>query len=335
MSPSSPSPPPASSKSNPASLARQETAQKRPAGSRSKVQETPKPIQATSTSILQDSHEDETRKAEDHRRQRQRQEESEEEDEDEEEEESEDDETDEDDTYPEPDPGESIHPPPNFAPFFTLITSPQPSNDTVHPHVYYVFSDDAEVEKDGHDVATVAALRALDQTAQEIQRNTGQGPKDVVPDDEVEERFILLDLEQNESEDPGYLPFKGHAVSSLSPHWAVTKVEIRNTPTFEEEPDDEDDTGEKPLMLHIEGVELGDNAEEASRRRIKSKDKKEDGEKRAVEVLDEARKRAGAVLGAQATGTVLQGMDELWRGMGDGIGVLEKVMGPAPIEKEK
>jgi hypothetical protein len=217
------------------------------------------------------------------------------------------------DDYPPVDPQDeaaSLLPPPNFRPLFTVITDPQ-TRETYHPSVYYVFSDDAENERGGNDVATVAALRALDQAAQKTQK---QYEKRSNEEDEVEERFVIIDLEP--AADPSGTALKVKNISSLSPSWAVTSTTLRNAPTFE----DETEEGSESLMLQIEGLELAEPAPSSfSEGRHGARIKKEDAERKAANLLQEARKRGG--------GDVVQGMEEIWKGLNEGLGVLERVLG--------
>jgi hypothetical protein len=213
--------------------------------------------------------------------------------------------------HPDDDAGASLLPPPTFHPLFTLISDPV-TNETIHPEVYYVFSDDADNEREGHDVATVAALRALDQTAKKVKRRQGQlAPAASADDDgDVEERYVILDLEPNT--DNAGLGLKVTNVASLSPSWAVTSATLRNAPTFEEEPEE---NGES-LMALLEGVEL--HEPEPSSRRHSSSTRKDEAERKAEDILQEASKRGGGIL---------QGMEEMWRALHHGIGVLGKVVG--------
>lgn len=218
----------------------------------------------------------------------------------------------EDDDYPPLDPQNeeaSLLPPPNFQPLFTVITDPQ-TRETYHPSIYYVFSDDAENEREGNDVATVAALRALDQTAQRAQQQYSQEQQS--EEDDLDERFIIIDLEP--VADVGGTTLKIKNASSLSPSWAVSSTTLRPAPTFQEETENAE-----ALMLQIEGIELAESAGcSATTGKHGAKKRKEETERKALELLEEARKRGN--------GGVIQGMEEIWRGLAEGVGVLEKVM---------
>jgi hypothetical protein len=218
------------------------------------------------------------------------------------------------DDYPPLDPQNeetSLLPPPNFQSLFTVITDPQ-TRETYHPSIYYVFSDDAENEREGNDVATVAALRALDQTAQRAQQQYGQDQRS--EEDDLDERYIIVDLEP--VPDAGGTTLKIKNASSLSPSWAVSSTTLRPAPTFQEETEEDADS----LMLQIEGIELAESASNSSTTgKHGAKIKKEAAERKASDLLEQARKRANG-------DGVIQGMEEIWRGLAEGVGVLEKVM---------
>jgi hypothetical protein len=219
----------------------------------------------------------------------------------------------EEDDYPPVDPenkSTSLLPPPNFRPLFTVITDPQ-TRETFHPSVYYVFSDDAENEREGSDVSTVAALRVLDHAAQKSQQ---QYETRHTEEAEIEERYVIIDLAP--VAEPTGTNMKVKNVSSLSPSWAVTSTTLRNAPTFE----DETEEGSESLMLQIEGLELAEPAPSSfSEGRHGARIKKEEAERKAANLLQEARKRGG--------GGVVQGMEEIWKGLNEGLGVLERVLG--------
>ena len=73
-------------------------------------------------------------------------------------------------------------PPPDFRPFFSVVTNPQ-ETESVHPSVYYVFADDADNEHEGHNATTIASIQALTQA-------------DDPTREAIDERFILLDIER-------------------------------------------------------------------------------------------------------------------------------------------
>jgi hypothetical protein len=228
--------------------------------------------------------------------------------------------------YPTPDPDDdpdaSLLPPPNFQPLFTLIADPV-TNETIHPEVYYVFSDDADNEREGHDVATVAALRALDQTAQKVKQRHGHLSATAVPaaapdsDSDVDERYVILDLEPNrDGAGPG---LKVKSVTSLSPSWAVTSATLRPAPSFEEESEDAD---AEALMVLLEGVELRE-AERPAHAAQGSSVRRDEAERKAGDLLQEARKRGGGVA---------QGMEEMLRALQQGVAVLDKSVGEPEAE---
>lgn len=210
-------------------------------------------------------------------------------------------------------PAQSLLPPPSFEPLFALVTEPQ-SNITHHPSVYYVFSDDAENEREGSDVATIAAIKALEHDYPPA--NEAGDPQD--DDLSDEERYIILDLEPTNTEDNLGLRLKN--ITSLSPSWAITSADLRPAPTFDE---DVDTSG--ALMLKLEGIELADSvATSYASRRSESK---QDTERRAANLLQEARKRGG--------GHVVEGMSDLFGQFSKGMAVLDKVNKDRPPEDIK
>jgi hypothetical protein len=208
-------------------------------------------------------------------------------------------------------PTDSLLPPPTFKPLFTLISDPQTA-ETHHPSIYYVFSDDAEREHEGHDVATIAALRALESTTDQQTETTAAEQHEAVT-----ERFVLVDLEPSSADDP--LGLRVKTVSSLSPSWAVTWAHLRPAPTLEE---DAEETNES-LMLMIEGCELAEPSRDHTHHTAHKRAgtiKRDDDERRVADLLQEARKRGGG------GGTVLEGMGELWKNLNEGLAVLDKVL---------
>jgi hypothetical protein len=270
------SPPPPSTSSKPLRTSSRQDPVKAP----------PPPIQATTASIYSAAHHDDQP----------------------------DDLEDENDGYPPLDPKDeitgSLLPPINFRPLFTIVTDPQ-NIETYHPAVYYVFSDDAENEREGNDVTTVAALRALGQTAQRQQQNYQN--RSHSEDEEIEERFIIVDLEPV-TEASG-ISLKVKSTSSLSPSWAVSSTKLRPAPTFDEESEESES-----LMLQVEGIELAEPVQTTfAEDRRNAKIKKEEAERKAANLLQEARKRGG--------GTVVQGMEEIWKDLNTSLTVLDKVIG--------
>lgn len=209
----------------------------------------------------------------------------------------------EDDDYPElqEDQGESLLPPPNFHPFFTLIND-STNGETYHPATYYVFADDDP------DVLTTATLNAL-----EAQSSHYPGDEEQVDtrNNGDEERYLVVDLHEDGT--------RVKEIKSLSSKWAVTGAEIRGAPTFQQEGGSmgEAGGGNEGLMLMIEGMGMD---VPVSGGEVKDKTAREMARKaRARFRLEEARKRG--------QGDVIKGMEELAVGMGGGLGILDKIVG--------
>jgi hypothetical protein len=214
-----------------------------------------------------------------------------------------------DDDYPPVDPNDpddSLLPPSNFRPLFTVVTDHQ-TNESHHPAIYYVFSDDAENERENHDVTTVAALRALDQSAH---KSLGEGKgKSQQQQDGIDERFVIIDLEP--APEGNEQPLQVKNISSLSSSWAVSSATLRPAPTFEEHHEESVES----IMLEIQGVEL----EDSDLVKQTAKQRKEDMSKKASSLLQDARKRGG--------GGIVQGIEEIWKDLNQGLGVLDQVVG--------
>jgi hypothetical protein len=207
------------------------------------------------------------------------------------------------DGYPElrDEQGESLLPPPDFHPFFTLITDSS-NGETYHPSTYYIFSDDDP------DVLTTATLHALDTQSssypdEEEQRDVNE-----------EERYLVVDMHDDAT--------RVKEIKSLTSKWAVTGAEIRCAPTFQQEGGavGEVGGGNEGLMLMIEG--MGMDVPHPAEGVEQDKGVREMARKtRAREKFEEARKRG--------QGDVVKGMEELAVGMGGGLGVLDKIVGVA------
>ncbi|KAF2440220.1 hypothetical protein P171DRAFT_97035 [Karstenula rhodostoma CBS 690.94] len=187
--------------------------------------------------------------------------------------------------YPEPTFEQTLLPPPNFRPFFTVVDDTT-TGEHYHPSVHYVFADDDPV------IVTAAAMRSLglDDT-QYLPRPEGghkQQYHETVDEEEEEppvesplppplpatkERFIIVDVAAD-----------GQTVidaQSMSPDWQITNASVRIAPSFDES---SPDLGH---MLQIEGVEVP--------RKNKGKAKGQPGESK----LGEARDRShGDIFGA-------------------------------------
>jgi hypothetical protein len=162
--------------------------------------------------------------------------------------------------YPEPTSEQTLLPPPNFRPFFTVIEDVA-SDEHYHPYVHYVFADDDPV------VVTAAAMRSLglDETKylpqntpdaeQERDIRGGESEEQESNDSDqqfesplpppipgVKERYLIVDMDAD-----------GHTVvdaQSLSPEWQVTDAHVRFAPSFD------DESADQAYMLRIEGVEM-------------------------------------------------------------------------------
>jgi hypothetical protein len=160
--------------------------------------------------------------------------------------------------YPEPSSEQTILPPPNFRPFFTLVQDPT-SGEHFHPYVHYVFADDDPI------LVTAASMRSLglDDTKflphDEPEPDAEEGHHGLDDDESsdphmpvesplpppipgVKEHYLMLDIGAD-----------GRTVvdaQSLSSEWQITNASVRTAPSFDEsEPD-------QGFMLRIEGVEI-------------------------------------------------------------------------------
>ncbi|KAF2467165.1 uncharacterized protein BDR25DRAFT_194463, partial [Lindgomyces ingoldianus] len=207
--------------------------------------------------------------------------------------------------YPEPGSEQTLLPPPNFNPFFTLVEDTT-TGEHYHPYVHYVFADDDPV------IVTAAAMRGLGlddtqylpQNAPEGEEGQDTGAEGEVQDTAVEsplpppipgakERFLIVDVGAD-----------GHTIldaQSLSAEWQVTNSGVRSAPSFDEE------DAEQGYMLKVEGVEIP--------RKNKGKGKGEPGEGK----LKEARDRAG--------GDVFGALDGLVSGIEGSLEVAGKIGG--------
>ncbi|KAF2110152.1 hypothetical protein BDV96DRAFT_501772 [Lophiotrema nucula] len=219
------------------------------------------------------------------------------------------DDADEDIPYPEPDSEQTLLPPPNFNPFFTLIED-STSGEHYHPYVHYVFADDDPV------ITTAAAMRSLglDEThylpqntperEAQSEEEAREGGDEEEREPQVEsplpppipgakERYLIVDLAAD-----------GHTIvdaQSLSPAWQITNAQVRTAPSFDE------GSPEQGYMLGIEGVEV------PSKSKGKAKGAPGDGK------LQEARDRAG--------GDIFGALDGLVKGIEGSLDVAGKITG--------
>lgn len=215
--------------------------------------------------------------------------------------------------YPEPSSEQTILPPPNFNPFFTLIDDTT-SGEHYHPYVHYVFADDDPV------IVTAAAMRSmgLDDThylpettpdpehqehrsmQHEDEEQAAQEPDTQVesplppPIPGVKERYLIIDVAAD-----------GHSVvdaQSLSPEWQITNANVRSAPSFADE-----EAEDHAYMLRIEGVEVPAKS--------KGKAKGEPGESKLEDAM------------GKVAGDVFAAMEGLVKGIEGGLEVAEKIIG--------
>ncbi|KAF2131936.1 hypothetical protein P153DRAFT_334266 [Dothidotthia symphoricarpi CBS 119687] len=214
--------------------------------------------------------------------------------------------------YPEPSSEQTLLPPPNLRPFFTLIEDIS-SGEYYHPYVHYVFADDDPV------MVTAASMRSLglDDTKYLPQITPeGEDGQQVAehdePDSQVEsplpppipgvrEHYLIVDVGAD-----------GRSIvdaKSLSSKWQTTVVSTRTTPSFDEsEPD-------QGYMIRIEGVEVAG--------RSKGKDKGQPGDDK----LSKARE--------QSQGDVFEALDSLVQGIEGGLEVAGNIAGKGLKESEE
>ena len=80
-------------------------------------------------------------------------------------------------------------------------------------------------------------------------------------------------------------------------------------------------------MLQIEGLELADSSASNTSNTARGGRIKQDAERRAATLLQEAQKRGG--------GSVVDGMGDLWGQLNKGLGVLDKVIKDDSPEEDK
>jgi hypothetical protein len=158
--------------------------------------------------------------------------------------------------YPEPSSEQTLLPPPNFRPFFTVIDD-STSGEHYHPYVHYVFADDDPA------IVTAASMRGLglddtkympndtqedSERQQARERGSEDGEDPLVesplppPIPGVKEHYLIVDLGAD-----------GRTIvnaQSLSPKWQITDSSIRTAPSFDESSPDQG------YMLRVEGIEI-------------------------------------------------------------------------------
>ena len=169
----------------------------------------------------------------------------------------------------------------------------------------------------------MAALSALEQNDANARNTSGRQPSESVdPEDDVDERFVFVDLAPGGDPESGTV-LKVTSASSLSPSWAVTSATLRSAPTFDDNTEDE---GEG-MMLMVEGLELPTSSRtHATSGKKSAKSKKEEAERKAADLLEEARMRGGGLI---------EGMAELSKGFGESLEMLDKVFGEVGVEESK
>lgn len=215
--------------------------------------------------------------------------------------------------YPEPSSEQTLLPPPNFKPFFTLIEDTT-TGEHYHPYLHYVFADDDPT------IVTAASMRGLGLD------DTKYLPQDA-PDGRERKRH--QESEEGEEQDPpaeSPLPppipgVKEHYLiidvgadgrtivdaQSLSSEWQITNTGVRTAPSFDE------DSPDQGYMLRIEGVEIP--------RKSKGKGKGQVGQDK----LSEAREQQGDIFGA---------LDGLVQGVERGLDIAGKITGVGHKEGE-
>lgn len=216
--------------------------------------------------------------------------------------------------YPEPSSEQTILPPPNFNPFFTLIEDTT-SGEHYHPYVHYVFADDDP------SIITAASMRSLgldetkympqeaqdgDEVQQHLEGASDDGERPPVesplppPIPGVKEHYLIVDLGAD-----------GRTVldaRSLSPEWQIIETNIRTAPSFDESAPDQG------YMLRIEGIEIaGKN---------KGKAKAQAGNDK----LSEARDRS--------QGDLFSALDSLVQNVEGGLQIAAKIAGDAPAPEQ-
>jgi hypothetical protein len=215
--------------------------------------------------------------------------------------------------YPEPSSEQTLLPPPNFRPFFTLIEDTT-SGEHYHPYLHYVFADDDPT------IVTAASMRGLglddtkylphdasDGRERERYHESEEGEEQDSPVASplpppipgVKEHYLIIDVGAD-----------GRTVmdaQSLSSEWQITDTSVRIAPSFDE------DSPDQGYMLRIEGVEIPTKG--------KARGKSQAGQDK----LSEAREQQGDIFGA---------LDALVQGVEGGLDVAGKITRVASKEGE-
>ncbi|KAF1913737.1 hypothetical protein BDU57DRAFT_558704 [Ampelomyces quisqualis] len=216
--------------------------------------------------------------------------------------------------YPEPSSEQTLLPPPNFNPFFTLIQDTT-SGEHYHPYVHYVFADDDPA------IVTAASMRSLGLDDTEYMSNEAQDENETQQVSEagsedgeaavaesplpppipgVKEHYLIVDLGAD-----------GRTIvdaQSLSPEWQIIDSSIRTAPSFDQSSPDQG------YMLRIEGIDIpGKN---------KGKGKGQPGNDKLSEARD---KSEGDIFGA---------LDSLVLDIEGGLGTAAKIARGAPAQEQ-
>lgn len=216
--------------------------------------------------------------------------------------------------YLEPSSEQTLLPPPNFRPFFTLIDDTT-SGEQYHPYVHYIFADDdpiivtaASMRGLGMDDAKYLPQEAVENDERRSHEEEGDDPQDLPlesplppPIPGVREHYLIIDVGTD-----------GRTIvdaQSLSSEWQITSTDIRTAPSFDENAPDQG------YMLRVEGVEIAKNT--------KGKGKGQTGQGR----LSFARE--------QNQGDIFGALDSLVHGIEGSLEITGKISGPKRTECEE
>lgn len=209
--------------------------------------------------------------------------------------------------YLEPSSEQTLLPPANFRPFFTLIEDTT-SGEHHHPYVHYVFADDDLV------IVTAASMRSLgldetrhlpNSTPEDNDKERSHEEEDKDTEDStvdsplpppipgVTEHYLLIDLGAD-----------GRTIldaESLSPIWQITDTSIRTAPSFDESSPDQG------YMLRVEGVQVAGKS--------RGKGKASSGDNK----LNDAREKN--------QGDIFEALDSLVQDVDGGLAMAAKIVG--------
>ncbi|KAK7544254.1 uncharacterized protein J3D65DRAFT_11343 [Phyllosticta citribraziliensis] len=213
---------------------------------------------------------------------------------------------------------QTLLPPANFTPFFTLVEDAS-TGHTEHPSVHYVFADDdpelhtAIFARALGDTSAVTSARHTSRHRSGFARGNEEeddessdpaaaaSPQPILPPSVPgqKDRYVVLDL----SADARSIT----QAQSLSREWQVISTSISAAPTFTEEGDDAGGSG--ALMLRVEGLEMA----------TRGSGGRGTGGSVEEEAVDEVRRGAG--------GDLVSGLETLLRRLEDGLDLVGKVVG--------